>query len=99
IAFDDLGASSDASDASLPEPTQGLIASWHFDEGTGTSAADVSGNGHDATLFSGARGGAAKRGTALALDGVAAFAAATQSSLFDRAMQPWTIAAWVWDDT
>ncbi|MGA2064834.1 MAG: LamG-like jellyroll fold domain-containing protein [Thermoguttaceae bacterium] len=28
----------------------GLIAGWHFDEGTGTTTADYSGNGHTATL-------------------------------------------------
>jgi len=31
----------------------GLIGLWHFDEGTGTSTADTSGNGNNGTLFNG----------------------------------------------
>ena len=32
------------------EPSSGLLAAWRFDEGSGTSSADESGNGHTATL-------------------------------------------------
>lgn len=95
IAFDDLTTS----DGPPGEPTAGLIASWRFDEGSGQTAVDSSGNGHTATLFAGATWAAGKRGTALSLGGVTAYAAATESSLFDLGTQPWTIAAWVWDDT
>jgi hypothetical protein len=35
------------------QPDAGLIAAWHFDEGTGLTAADYSGNGHHATLVNG----------------------------------------------
>jgi hypothetical protein len=31
-------------------PTSGLVAHWSFDEGSGTTAADSSGNGHTGTL-------------------------------------------------
>ncbi|MBI5595921.1 MAG: VCBS repeat-containing protein [Elusimicrobia bacterium] len=31
-------------------PTTGLVGLWHFDEGSGTTAADASGNGLDGTL-------------------------------------------------
>jgi hypothetical protein len=38
----------------LNGPQPGLVANWHFDDGTGTKAVDSSGNKHDATLSGGA---------------------------------------------
>ena len=38
-----------------PTSTIGLLAAWNFSEGTGTTAADSSGNGHDATINGGAQ--------------------------------------------
>jgi len=38
----------------LNGPQPGLVANWHFDEGSGATAADSSGNHHDATLNGGA---------------------------------------------
>jgi hypothetical protein len=38
----------------LSGPQPGLVANWHFDEGSGTTAFDSSGNQHDATLNGGA---------------------------------------------
>ncbi len=34
-----------------PEPTQGLVLSWHLDETTGLNAGDNSGNGNNGTLM------------------------------------------------
>ncbi len=39
--------------SSTPTSTIGLLAAWNFSEGTGTTAADSSGNGHDATITGG----------------------------------------------
>ncbi|MGP0063987.1 MAG: beta strand repeat-containing protein, partial [Isosphaeraceae bacterium] len=39
--------------SSTPTSTIGLLAVWNFSEGTGTTAADSSGNGHDATINGG----------------------------------------------
>ena len=51
------------------------IGQWNFDEGTGTTSADLSGQGHPATLVGGASWAAAgKEGTGLALDGVTGYA-------------------------
>lgn len=36
-----------------PAPTAGLVGHWKFDEGTGTVAADSSGNGNNGTLTNG----------------------------------------------
>ena len=41
--------------SSTPTSTIGLLAAWNFSEGTGTTAADSSGNGHDATINGGAQ--------------------------------------------
>ena len=41
--------------SSTPASTIGLLAAWNFSEGTGTTAADSSGNGHDATINGGAQ--------------------------------------------
>jgi len=47
-------------------PIEGL---WHLDEGSGTTAADVSGNGYDGTLTNGASWGTGKVGQAVSFDG------------------------------
>ena len=41
--------------SSTPTSTIGLLAAWNFSEGKGTTAADSSGNGHDATINGGAQ--------------------------------------------
>jgi len=38
--------------------TTGLVGCWHFDEGSGATTADSSGNGNDGTLYNYANGGA-----------------------------------------
>jgi hypothetical protein len=35
-------------------PQPGLVANWHFDEGSGTTTVDSAGHHHDATLNGGA---------------------------------------------
>jgi len=51
------------------------IGQWTFDEGTGSSSADLSGHGHPAALVGGASWTAAgKQGAGLALDGVSGYA-------------------------
>jgi hypothetical protein len=40
-------------DTTQPPWNDGLVAGWHFDEGTGTAAADFSGNSNNATLVDG----------------------------------------------
>jgi hypothetical protein len=53
-------------------PTEGLVAHWSFDEGSGTTAADRSGNGHTGTFQYGASwatGAQCKVGACVSLDG------------------------------
>lgn len=47
-------------------PTQGLHGYWRFDEGSGTTAVDTSGNGYTATLSNALGWAAGQSGTALA---------------------------------
>lgn len=58
------------SDLKLLANAEGLIAHWSFDEGSGTVAGDVSGNGNSGALENGAAWGEGKLGTAIAFDGV-----------------------------
>ena len=47
----------------------GLVAEWHFDEGSGSVLVDSSGNGNDGVIY-GATWVDGKYGTALSFDGV-----------------------------
>ena len=47
----------------------GLVAEWHFDEGSGSTVADSSGNGNDGAIY-GATWDDGKNGKALSFDGV-----------------------------
>jgi hypothetical protein len=51
-----------------------LIGAWSFDEGTGTSSADLSGHGHPAVFAAGATWGPGKSGTGLLLNGTTSYA-------------------------
>ena len=51
-------------------PTSGLVAHWKFDENTGTTTADSSGNGHTGTLTNGPAWTTGQTNAALSFDGV-----------------------------
>ena len=51
-------------------PPAGIVAGYAFDDGTGTSAVDVSGHGITGTLTNGPTWGAGRYGGAIVLDGV-----------------------------
>ncbi len=71
-----------------------LIGKWTFDEGTGTTSADLSGNGHTATLVGGASWATAgKEGAGLALDGATGYVD-VGVSLIDTA-QSFSVLSWV----
>lgn len=50
-------------------PDGDLVGYWTFDEGTGTTAADSSGNNRNATLFNGVAWVPGKHGMAVSFDG------------------------------
>lgn len=67
-----------------------LVAHWTFDDGTGTTVADVSGNGHDGVLNGGTWVAAGRFGGALEL------AAGNSVSVanFPQATPNWTVSVW-----
>jgi alpha-L-arabinofuranosidase len=100
-----LSAAAPTAAASAPAPSPASVgpvptvpspaAHWTFDEGSGTSAADSSGNGHTATLGSTAGWSAGEVGPhALALGGTAAGVATVPGPVVDTA-ESFTASAWV----
>jgi hypothetical protein len=87
-----LTTSGNFSFTTLPDMNTGLIAYWTFNEGSGSSAADSSGNGNTATL-SGATWTSGIVNQAVALDGVSSFVSAAHTSAFNA--YPLTIAGWI----
>ncbi len=76
--------------AALDQP-----AAYSFDDGTGTTAADVSGHGNTLTLGSGASWAAGHIGSnALAVDGSATGDATSAASVLNTAL-PFSVSAWV----
>ena len=71
----------------------GLIAAYTFDEGTGTTTTDLSGNGKTGTLINGPVWSAGKYGNALSYNGVNSYVSLPNT--LDIAAVPFTIAAWV----
>ena len=68
-------------------------ATWAFDESTGTTASDTSGNGRTANLGGGATFVAARTGNGLSLDGSTGYAATAAAVVpSERSI---TVAAWV----
>ncbi|MGH9897039.1 MAG: LamG-like jellyroll fold domain-containing protein, partial [bacterium] len=63
------GAVSNSLTFTITSTSSGPVAHWEFDEGTGTSAADASGNGNTGTLVNGPVWTSGKIGSALQFDG------------------------------
>jgi hypothetical protein len=76
--------------------TTGIALHTHlsFDEGSGTSAADSSGNGHAGTLAGGANWAAGRRGNAVNLNGTSAYVSLPPDIMTD--VGDFTICAWVY---
>src|SRR5439155_24317084 len=76
----DAGADASTTDASIDGAAEAgagvsLIGKWTFDEGTGTTSADLSGRGHAASLKGAASWTASgKSGSGLLLDGTNGYA-------------------------
>jgi Concanavalin A-like lectin/glucanases superfamily len=75
-------------------PSSGLVGWWKFDETSGTSAADSSGNGNTGTLQAAASWTAGKINGALYFNGTTQFVTASDSASLDLAGS-WTVSAWV----
>ncbi len=77
-------------------PTSGLVGYWKFDEGTGLSAADSSGNNNNGTLINGPTWTiAGKINGGLTFDGVDSYVSVPRTSSLTLNGK-WTLAAWVY---
>ncbi len=84
----------DTSDAAKTHPC--LVAHWPFDEGSGTTTVDASGNGNDGVLQGGAAWTAGATGNAVQLAGKTDFV--EFGDILSSVSLPVTISAWVWID-
>src|SRR5262249_57841453 len=75
-------------------PTATLVAAYSFDEGTGTTAADASGNGNTATLANASWSSAGRFGGGMALNGTNSLASANDSASLELTTGM-TLEAWV----
>ncbi|MHC4326443.1 MAG: LamG-like jellyroll fold domain-containing protein [Planctomycetota bacterium] len=70
-----------------------LVGYWAFDEGSGATVADLSGNGYDGTLYGGTEWTAGIYGGALQFNGSDAYVGTGQSIL--NGLEGFTLAGWV----
>ena len=92
-AAGNLATSGDVTFVSLPASGSGLVGYWTFDAGSGTTAADSSGNGNTGTLVNGPTWTSGKLGQALAFDGLSNYVNVPHAGALDA--YPLTIATWI----
>jgi RHS repeat-associated protein len=80
-------------------PTNGLVGWWKFNEGTGGTAADSSGNGNVGILTGGATWTAGVASNAINLDGSSGYINVGNKSTLQNNAAAWTFAGWVNPDT
>jgi hypothetical protein len=73
----------------------GLVGYWKFDEGSGTTAYDSSGNGNNGILVNGPTWVAGKYGEALSFDGVDDYVEIAENTDLNPYTNDWTVSAWV----
>ena len=80
--------------AVVAEAQTGLVAAYGFNETSGTTSVDASGNGNNGTLTNGAVFASGKNGNGLSLDGVNDYFEAPETSSIDI-RGTITISAWI----
>jgi hypothetical protein len=75
-----------------------LILHWGFDEGTGNTVYDLSGNGHDGTIEGGATWAAGKIGGAIELDGTDDYVIDEMAGDYINDLDAITICLWIKSD-
>ncbi|MBI4713330.1 MAG: DUF2341 domain-containing protein [Planctomycetes bacterium] len=80
----------------------GLVGSWHFSEGSGTSVADMSGNGNNGTLAAAPNDPtwttSGRFGNALSFDGTDDYVNVSDNNSLDFGTGDFTIELWVYPD-
>jgi hypothetical protein len=94
IALLIVPATAHATSLSKPPNNLGLVGYWSFNEGTGTKAGDMSGNGNTGTLTNGPTWAGGKLGGALRFDGLDDYIDAGDSSALEPASTI-TVSVWV----
>jgi glucose/arabinose dehydrogenase/PKD repeat protein/chitodextrinase len=79
----------------LASAPSGLVGAWAFNEGTGSTSADASGNGNTATLVNGPAWVPGKYGTALSFDQVNDSLSIANSTSLDISGNAMTISMWI----
>jgi hypothetical protein len=79
----------------LTQPPSGLVGAWGFNEGSGTTMADVSGNGNTARFANGVSWVAGRYGSAVSLDGVDDYLPVPNSASLDVSGSALTLSAWL----
>ncbi|MEW6602545.1 MAG: LamG-like jellyroll fold domain-containing protein, partial [Nitrospirota bacterium] len=80
-------------------PTQGLIAYWAFNEGSGSTAQDSTGNNNTGTLNNGPLWVPGREGSALSFDGLDDYVQINDSNSLDLTGGAFTISAWIYPET
>jgi hypothetical protein len=83
------------STAPPPPSTGGLVSHWTFNEASGTSAADSSGNSRTATLINGTTRAPGKFGNAVSLDGANDYVSTPYGNGINPATSPHTFTMWI----
>ncbi len=84
-----------SANAQTADIVTGLIGHWKFDEGSGTTASDSSGNNNTGTLTNGPTWTTGKIGGALDFDGIDDYVDAGSAAVLDN-IRPITISAWIY---
>ena len=79
---------------SVPPPTTGLVGAWGFNEASGTTVADSSGNGNNGTITGATPNAAGRFGGALSFDGVNDIVTVADANSLD-VRTSMTLSAWV----
>lgn len=80
--------------AAISGAGSGLVGYWTFDEGSGASAADTSGNGNNGTLVNAPTWGTGRIGGALALNGTSQYVLVGSPAVLDITGAV-TVSAWI----
>jgi chitodextrinase len=95
-AAGNLGPYSNTATASTPAvtPPSGLVAAYAFDEGSGTTVADSSGNGNNGTVANGTWSAAGKYGSAIQFNGTSTLVTVPDAAAL-HLTTAMTLEAWV----